>query len=155
MIYPCLFAHNRTQRPAQHVPRHFYEQAKALTGKRVVCVEDEGITLMQLDRILRREGLEIVGTATNGPEGVETVLSTMPDLVLMDIKMPGEYDGLEAARRILAEKRICIVMLTAFSDGVYQEQAQQIGTCGYVVKPIDRDTLIPQLEAALESFKPQ
>lgn len=126
-----------------------------LAGKRVVIVEDEGITQMQLRKILKQRGMLVVGAAMSGPEGVEIVQQAEPDLVLMDIRMPGEYDGLEAARRILAEKSVCVVMLTAFSDAGYQEQARQIGTCGYIVKPIDRDTLLPQLESAYRLWQPQ
>lgn len=129
------------------------EQSSILTGKRVIIVEDEGITQLQLRKVLAREGLTIVGVAMSGPEGVEIVLREKPDLVLMDIRMPGEYDGLEAARRILAERSVCIVMLTAFSDQSFQDQARQIGASGYIVKPIDKDTLLPQLEEASKTYK--
>lgn len=81
-----------------------------LAGKRVVIVEDEGITQMLLRRMLKEAGLTVLTSAVNGEEGVRTVLRERPDLVLMDIRMPGSFDGLEAARRILAEYRVCIVM---------------------------------------------
>jgi AmiR/NasT family two-component response regulator len=126
-----------------------------LRGKRVVIVEDEGITQLQLHRILTFIEMVVVGSARSGPQGVDAVLREKPDLVLMDIRMPGEYDGLEAARRILAVQSICVVMLTAFSEQGFREQAQDIGVCGYIIKPIDQDTLIPQLEAALSSFRAQ
>ncbi len=126
-----------------------------LAEKSVIIVEDEGMTQIQLRKILTREGLTVLGFATSGPEGVEIARQTKPDLVLMDIRMPGEYDGLEAARRILAERSVCVVMLTAFNDEGYQEKAWQIGACGYVVKPIDRDTLLPQIEVAFKRWQPQ
>lgn len=110
---------------------------------------------MQLRKILTRAGLAVAGAAMSGPEGVEIVLREKPDLVLMDIQMPGEYDGLEAARRILAQKSVCVVMLTAFSEDLYREQAKQMGACGFVVKPIDQDTLFPQLETAWKLWQPQ
>jgi CheY-like chemotaxis protein len=131
------------------------EKAPLLKGKRVVVVEDEGVTQLQLRKILAREGLTVVGAAMSGPEGVAIVQREKPDLVLMDIRMPGEFDGLEAARRILSEKSVCVVMLTAFSDDGYRDRARQIGVCGYVTKPIDRDTLLPQVEAAYKSWTPQ
>ena len=109
---------------------------------------------MQLHRIFTLMQVEVVGAAMSAPEGVEAVLREKPDLVLMDIRMPGEYDGLEAARRILEVQSVCIVILTAFSEQSYKDQAQQIGVCGYIVKPIDQETLIPQLEAALTAFSP-
>ncbi len=61
-------------------------------------------------------------------------------------------DGLEASERILAEYRVCIVMLTAFSEEEYQQRAQELGTCGYVLKPITAETLLPELEAAYDKF---
>src|SRR5581483_6962366 len=93
-----------------------------LAGKRVVIVEDEGITVMQLRRMLVRAGMLVVGTAGNGKEGIETVLRERPDIVLMDIKMP-VMDGLEAARRILETYPVCILMLTAYSTAEYQHRA--------------------------------
>ena len=115
----------------------------------MVIVEDEGITQMQLRVILKGAGLEIAGAVANGKDAIELVLAEKPDLVLMDIKMP-VMDGLEATRRILAQSHMCIVMLTAYDD--YREEADTIGATGYVVKPIDRLTLLPQLAAALQRF---
>src|SRR5688572_9186754 len=90
--------------------------AKGLAGKRIVVVEDEGLTQMHLRRLLVAAGLVVVGVEASGPKAVVRVLQEKPDIVLMDIRMPGEYDGLEAARRILAQFSTCIVMLTAFDD---------------------------------------
>ena len=138
-------------------PPNSSEQAQAsqssveLTGKRVVVCEDEGITLMQLKRMLTREGLQVVDVADNGDAAVEAVLRERPDLVIMDIRMPG-IDGLQAAQRILQTYSVCIVMLTAFSDETFQRQAADIGTCGYVVKPITKESLLPELQAAFEKF---
>src|SRR5438128_748670 len=125
-------------------------QEDILVGKRVVAVEDEGITLMQLERIFRSAGMHLVGTATSGPAGVALTLKECPDLVLMDINMPGDYNGIEAARRILAETNACVIMLTAYAD--YLEQAKTVGACGYVIKPLDRDTLLVQMRRAFTRF---
>lgn len=121
-----------------------------LAGKRVVIVEDEGLTQMQLRRILKNAGMHVAASAVNGPEGVEAARRESPDLVLMDITMPGGFDGLEAARRILAERRLCLVMLTAYTE--YQEEAMRLGARGYIVKPILTETLLPSLETTLRSF---
>lgn len=154
-MHTVLFSDTNTPRPSRPQEIHSQDEISTLRGKRLVIVEDEGVTQMQLRKILTREGAQIVGAAINGPEGVEIVLRENPDLVLVDIRMPGEYDGLEAARRILAERSICIVMLTAFADEDYQEQARRIGASGYIVKPIDKDTLFPHLEVALKAYYPQ
>jgi response regulator NasT len=119
-------------------------QEDVLVGKRVVIVEDEGVTQMQLRRLLTNAGLNVVGTAGNGKEGVEVILRELPDMVLMDINMP-QMDGLEAARIVLEAQKTCIVMLTAYSDESYQQQAREAGARGYLLKPVSRDTLLPLL----------
>jgi response regulator NasT len=125
--------------------------AISLRDKRAVIVEDEGITQLQLKRLLRSEGIAVVGTASNGQEGVECVLRERPDFVLMDIRMP-DMDGLEATERILAEYRVCIVMLTAFSDEAYRQRATELGVSGYVLKPVTVETLMPPLKVAYHQF---
>jgi response regulator NasT len=109
---------------------------------------------MQLRRALTRAGLSVVGIATNGREAVETTLRERPDIVLMDIRMP-VMDGITAARQILQQHRVCIVMLTAFSNEEYQQQARSIGATGYIVKPITSDVLMPMLQRALNEFDSQ
>jgi AmiR/NasT family two-component response regulator len=126
-----------------------------LIGKRAVVVEDEGITQMQLRRTLKGAGVIVVASATSGEEGVEVVLRERPDLVLMDIRMPGAIDGIEATRRILAEYRVCVVMLTAFSDAEYREAAADLRVCDYIVKPVTSDLLLPRLAAAMRRFDVQ
>lgn len=121
-----------------------------LVGKRVIVVEDEGITLMQLHKIFRHENIELIGTASNGPDGVALTLREKPDMVLMDINMPGDYNGLEAARRILAAFPTCILMMTAYSDCM--EEAQESGAYGYLLKPLDRESLLLQMERAHKRF---
>ncbi|HLJ54026.1 MAG TPA: response regulator [Chthonomonadaceae bacterium] len=115
-----------------------------------IC-EDEGITQMQLRRILTRAGARVVGIAGDGQSGLETVLRERPDVVLMDIKMP-VMDGLEAARQIMAAYPVCIVMLTAYATEEYQREAEALGASGYIVKPITAQTLLPQVQEALERF---
>src|SRR5689334_15170263 len=100
-MHTYLFSETNISRQSHPKKTHAEEETPILKGKRVVIVEDEGITQMQLRKILTPAGITVVGAAISGPEGVEIVLREKPDLVLMDIRMPGEYDGLEAARRIL------------------------------------------------------
>ena len=122
-----------------------------LAGKRVVIVEDEGLTLLQLRRVLVGAGMTIVGTAINGAEGIEVVLRERPDLVMMDVRMP-VLDGIQAAQKILDVYEVCIVMVTAFSDESYRRESDKIGACGYVIKPISGDTLLPELQALMAQF---
>jgi len=122
-----------------------------LAGKRTLTVEDEGITQMQLSKILSLAGMAHVGLAMNGPQGVALALELKPELILLDINMPGDYNGLEAARRILREIRTCIVILSAYAD--CQEEAAAIGVHGYVVKPLDRAMLLIKIREALVRFE--
>lgn len=114
-------------------------------------VEDEGIAILQLRRTLTQAGLKVVGAAANGREGVEVVLREKPDLVLMDIRMP-VMDGIEATRQILASYSVCVVMLTAYSTDDYLQQAEKVGACGYVLKPVTATTLLAQLQTAFQKF---
>ncbi len=122
-----------------------------LSGKRIVICEDEGITVMQLERALTRAGLIVVGKSGHGSECVEIVLRERPDLVLMDIVMPGQ-SGLESTRQIMAEFATCIVMLTANSDDEHMEEARKIGAAGYIPKPVTAEHLLPALRQALQMF---
>lgn len=127
------------------------KQPFSLSGKRAVIVEDEGMIVLQLRNILRRAGMIVVDSAINGKEGVEIVLRERPDLVLMDINMP-VMNGLEASEHILAAERVCIVILTAFSEEECQQRAQALGVCGYVLKPVTAEILLPELEAAYKRY---
>jgi CheY-like chemotaxis protein len=126
------------------------DRTPVLAGKRVVIVEDEGVTQLQLQMILRRTGMLVVGTAATGDEAVGVVLREKPDLVLMDVKMPGEVDGLEATRQILSQYSVCVVMLTAYDE--HRDLATEIGASGYVLKPITSQTLVPDIQTALTRF---
>lgn len=119
-----------------------------LSGKHVVVVEDEGIIQMQIGKCLRRLGMKIVGTANNGEEGIALCLKERPEIVLMDVNLPGTINGLEAAKQILSQYHPCLIVLTAYSE--YAEEARNIGSCGYIVKPIDNVTLRHQLRAAYQ-----
>ena len=122
-----------------------------LAGKRIVICEDEGLTVMQLDRALTRAGLLVVGRCGDGQEAVEVVLRERPDIVLMDIAMPVQT-GLEALRQIMAEFTTCVVMLTANADAEYVEKARALGAAGYVSKPILSESILPALQQALHMF---
>lgn len=124
-----------------------------LKGLRVAVVEDEGLTQMQVRLILQRSGMILVGSATNGKDGIALVLREKPDIVLMDIKMPGAIDGIQAAQSILTQLRTCIIFFTAYQE--HQVEALAIGASGYIVKPVSGQSLLPELSASYERFKNQ
>jgi response regulator NasT len=120
-----------------------------LAGLRAVVVEDEGLTVWQLRRLLTRVGITIVGEAADGAAGVALVLRERPDLVLMDIRMP-VLDGLSATRQLLSQLPVCVVMVSAYTE--YRDEARAAGASGYLSKPFGPD-LVAQLDAAYRRFQ--
>jgi response regulator NasT len=117
------------------------------TAKKVLVAEDEALIRMDIVETLRDSGYDVVGEAGDGQEAVELADELQPDLVVMDIKMP-RMDGITAAKH-MAEKRIPVVLLTAFSQKELFEQAAQVGAMAYVVKPFNPNDLLPAIEIAL------
>ncbi|MDP9070586.1 MAG: response regulator [Actinomycetota bacterium] len=119
---------------------------------RVVIAEDEAIIRLDLKEILEEEGYEVVGETGRGDEAVELVKKTQPDLVILDIKMPG-LDGLTVAREITGERRAAVLILTAFSQRNLIEEARDAGVLAYLVKPFQTGELVPAIEVAMGRFK--
>ena len=119
------------------------------TKIRVVIADDEPITKMDLNELLSEAGYEVVGEASDGFDAVEICRQKHPNLVLLDIKMP-LLDGLSAAK-IIHEENLAetIMMMTAYSERGFIEQAKESGVGGYLVKPIDEKSLIPNIEMAV------
>lgn len=118
---------------------------------RVVVAEDEAIIRLDLVETLSEEGYEVVGETGRGDEAVELVRQLAPDVTILDIKMPG-LDGLSAARAIAGERLSAVVILTAFSQRDLVEQAREAGALAYLVKPFQRNELVPAVEMALGRF---
>src|SRR5256885_14973651 len=114
---------------------------------RILVAEDETIIRLDLKDLLERAGHEICAEARDGEEAVELARSEEPDLAIMDVKMP-RLDGIEAARRILDERPIPIVMLTAYGQGELVARAVEAGVFGYLVKPFREQDLLPAIAAA-------
>jgi AmiR/NasT family two-component response regulator len=119
--------------------------------RRVVVAEDEAIIRLDLRELLGEEGYDVVGETARGDEAIDLVRSLRPDLVLLDIKMPG-LDGLSAARVIASERLAAVLILTAFSQRDLVEQAREAGAMAYLVKPFQKSDLVPAIEIALGRF---
>ena len=118
---------------------------------RVVIAEDEAIIRLDLRETLEEEGYEVVGDCGRGDEAVALVKKMIPDVVILDIKMP-VMTGLEAAK-LITETKICpVVMLTAFSQREIIEQARDAGALAYLVKPFQKSDLVPAIELAIARF---
>jgi two-component system, response regulator PdtaR len=120
--------------------------------KRVVIAEDEAIIRLDLKEILEAEGYSVVGETGRGDEAVELVALHEPDVAILDIKMPG-LDGIEAARRISANNRVAVLILTAFSQRNLIEEARDAGVAAYLVKPFQRGELVPAIAVATARFE--
>jgi response regulator NasT len=114
---------------------------------RVVVAEDEGLIRMDVVATLQEAGYEVVGEAADGEEAVRLAIELMPDLIVMDIKMP-KLDGISAAEKI-SEHKIPVVLLTAFSQSDLVKRAADAGAMAYVTKPFKPSDLLPAIQIAL------
>jgi response regulator NasT len=115
--------------------------------RRVVVAEDESLIRMDIVETLKDHGFEVVGEAGDGVRAVELATELKPDLIVMDIKMPN-LDGLSAAEKI-AELKIPVVLLTAFSQQELVTRAAEVGAMAFLVKPFTPQDLMPAIEIAL------
>jgi len=117
----------------------------------IVIAEDEAIIRLDLREMLEEEGYSVVGEAGRGDQAVDLVRTLRPDVVILDVKMPG-MDGIEAAKRISQEAICAVLMLTAFSQREVVEQARDAGALAYLVKPFQKTDLVPAIELAIARF---
>lgn len=119
---------------------------------RVVVADDESIVRMDLREMLESLGYLVVGEAGDGESAVHLARELKPNIVIMDIKMPG-MDGIEAGR-ILTEERISpVLLLTAYSQHDLVERAKEAGVMAYIVKPFHEADLAPAIEVALRRWQ--
>src|SRR5476649_967755 len=114
---------------------------------RILIAEDETIIRLDLRALLEGAGHEVVAEARDGEEAVSLAREHAPDLAVLDVKMP-RLDGIEAARKILEERPIPIVMLTAFGQRELVDRAAEAGVYGYLVKPFREQDIVPAIETA-------
>lgn len=119
---------------------------------RVVIAEDEAIIRLDLKEMLEEEGYDVVAETGRGDDALELVREHQPDLCIFDIKMPG-LDGLSVAREVTTDRQAAVLILTAFSQRHLIEQARDAGVLAYLVKPFERNELVPAIELALARFR--
>jgi AmiR/NasT family two-component response regulator len=114
---------------------------------RILIAEDETIIRLDLRNLLEEAGHEVCAEARDGVEAVELAGAEHPELAILDVKMP-RLDGIDAARRILEDRPIPIVMLTAYGQDELVARAVEAGVFGYLVKPFRENDLLPAIATA-------
>jgi CheY-like chemotaxis protein len=108
---------------------------------KIMIVEDEGVVSIDIRNMLQRAGYGIAAIAFQGEEAVRKAEATKPDLVLMDIGLKGEIDGIEAAKKIRDRLHIPVIFLTGFADEDTMAKAKEASPSGFVIKPINEEEL--------------
>lgn len=116
---------------------------------KILVVDDEAYISTQLEERLTSMGYEVVGSASSGEDSVDMAKSLMPDLILMDIVMPGRLDGIGASEIIKEQLDIPIIFLTAYADDTLIKRAKKVEPCGYILKPFQEKGLKASIEVGL------
>lgn len=117
-----------------------------------MVVDDDSITRMDIQEMLEKRGIIVVGECGDGKTAIQMAKSVCPDLILMDVKMP-VMDGIAAAKRLAGEGIGPIMLLTAYSDVGLVEQAREAGVLAYLVKPVRERDLVPACQIAIARYK--
>jgi response regulator NasT len=120
--------------------------------RRVLIAEDEALIRLDLKEMLQEVGYEVVGEAADGQQAIDLTEEHRPDLVILDVKMPG-LDGISAAEQIVEAGTAPVIMLTAFSQRDLVERAAEAGAMAYLVKPFDKSDLVPAVEVAISRYQ--
>lgn len=109
--------------------------------RKVLIVEDESLVALEIAETVGSYGFEVIGICAKGDDALGICETLHPNIILMDIRIKGKYDGIETARKIRGLYRPAIIFLTAFSDSEYIEKAVALQPLGYLIKPIDSKEL--------------
>lgn len=120
---------------------------------KILIVDDEWLTRVEVAQMLSSLGYDVVGEASSGLESVGMARELKPDLVLMDVVLPGEMDGIKAAEKIWLELDIPIVFISGYGDEDYIQRAKEMEPFGYVMKPFDQREIRAFVEIALHKKK--
>lgn len=116
---------------------------------RILVVEDEGIVALDLANRLRNMGYSVSAIVSSGEKAIRTAVETQPDLVLMDIRLKGDMDGIEAAIAIRARSDIPVVYVTALADADTLRRVKEMGFDSCITKPFEDSELKAAIKTAL------
>ncbi len=129
------------------------EGSTLVTAAKILVVEDEGLIALDIENHLLALGYQVAGIAETGAKAIRLALESEPDLVLMDIRLKGDMDGIEAAASITSQLDIPIIFLTAFADPQTLDRAKLISPFGYIRKPFEAIDLHTNIEIALHKHR--
>jgi CheY-like chemotaxis protein len=112
-----------------------------MTNKRILIVEDEGILALMLEQMVTQMQHEVVDKVSTGKEAINQALSMKPDIVLMDINLKGEIDGIEAASAIQEKSDIPVIYITGNTDSMYKERLENTDYIDFLAKPVTKNQL--------------
>jgi CheY-like chemotaxis protein len=125
---------------------HARKERCMLPPTHILIVEDERVVALDLARQLQHLGYTIVGLATSGTEAIMQALTHHPDLVLMDLRLSGELDGLEAAQFLRTHLNLPVLIVTSVTDAAILARARQVSPAGVLCKPVAEDALAAALQ---------
>ena len=120
-----------------------------IVSPRVLVVEDERLIAEEILERLTRMGFRVVGSVDTAEDAVQAARRELPELILMDIRLKGKMDGIEAAAEIRRDLNIPVIYLTSHSDRGTRARAMETTPCGYVLKPFREEDLLVAIETAL------
>ncbi len=129
------------------------KEGSAMEKTKILVVEDEWIVANQICTNLAKSGYKAFKPAASGEEALKAIAAKRPDLVIMDIMLGGELDGIETADRIVSQFDIPVIFLTSYSNPGLIERASTTGSCCYLIKPFDNTTLRSNIEMALHKHR--
>ena len=124
-----------------------------MSQKRILVVEDESIVAMEIEDRLQGLGYQVLAVIPSGEEAIQKTEELKPDLILMDIMLQGDLDGIETSHQILQKNDLPIIFLTAHSDAATLERAKKTAPFGYLIKPFEEQELFTAIETALYRHK--
>jgi DNA-binding NarL/FixJ family response regulator len=120
---------------------------------KILVIEDNVVDLIELEEGLTAEGYIVVGTSESGSQAVSMAETLAPDLILMDIKLSGQMDGIDAAQKIKSFKDIPIIFLTGHSDMAIVKRASMVHPQGFILKPYTPDQIKAAIEIAIKTHE--
>ncbi|WP_342303759.1 response regulator [Methanolobus sp. ZRKC5] len=124
-----------------------------MDNPKILVVEDENVVALELKKRLKKLGYQVSSVASSGKEAINKVEGFLPNLVIMDIRLKGDMDGIQAAQIIKEKFNIPVIYLTAHSDDETLKRAKQTEPYGYILKPFEEDDLRTAIEIALYKYQ--